>query len=196
MLNLKLGKKVVKYRKAISLGIFSNKPKATNDQLKLIGRLDAAYEALEKDLTNYEGFVQTFIQRAAEIRDLSPKPITSWSVLDEVCEKCKVELLILFSLTYSCGYLMLNTGHLRMRGFMRDAQDLAIRLDDFKKGVEFYMAKVLDPMVPIDQENSTGMLGVYYCYEVIQRDFDFSESMKEKYGELDSAMKLHFGFRS
>ena len=178
------------------MGLFSKKPKATNDQLKLIGRLDAAYEAIEKDLGNYEGFIQTFIQRATEIKDFSPKPITSWSALDEVCEKCNVELLILFSLTYSCDYLMLNTGHLRMRGFMGEAQDLAIRLDELKKGIQFHMAKVLDPMVPSDQDNSSGLLGVYYCHEVIRRDFDFSESMKEKYGELDSAMKLHFGFKN
>jgi hypothetical protein len=51
-------------------------------------------------------------------------------------------------------------------------------------------------MVPADQENSTGMLGVYYCYEVIQNDFDFSASMKEKYSVLDSAMKLHFGLKN
>jgi hypothetical protein len=55
-----------------------------------------------------------------------------------------------------------------MRGFMREAQDLAVRLDELKKGIQFYMAKILDPMVPVDQDNSTGMLGVYYCYEVIK----------------------------
>ena len=177
------------------MGLFSSKPKATNDQLKLVGRLDDAYEALEKDLKSYEGFVQTFIQRTTEIYDSTSKPINSWSALDEVCEKCKIELLILFSLSYSCDYLMLNTGHLRIRGFMREAHDLAQRLSDLKTRVEFYMAKVLDPMVPSDQENSSGMLGVYYCYEVIQSDFDFSASMKEKYAELDTAMKLHYGLK-
>ena len=160
-----------------------------------MGRLDAAFETLEKDLNSYEGFVQTFIGRATDIHDSAPKPITSWSVLDEVCDRCKVELLLLFSLTYSCDHLMLNTGHLRVRGFMAEAQDLAVRLDDLKNGIQFYMAKILDPMVPSDQENSAGMLGVYYCFEVIQKDFDFYESMKEKYAELDLAMKLHFGFK-
>ena len=178
------------------MGFFSSKPKASSEQLKLIGRLDAAYESLENDLKSYEGFVQTFIGRATEIYDSTSKPISSWTVLDEVCEKCKVELLILFSLTYSCDYLMLNTGRLRIRGFMREAQDLAVRLDELKQGIRFYMAKVLDPMVPVDQENSTGMLGVNYCYEVIQSDFDFSASMKEKYSLLDSAMKLHFGLKN
>jgi hypothetical protein len=40
------------------------------------------------------------------------------------------------------------------------------------------------------------MLGYYYCSEVIQQDFDFSETIKEKYGKLDEAMRLHFGFRN
>lgn len=178
------------------MGLFSSKPKATNDQIRLIGRLDAAYEAVEKDLKSYEGFVQTFMQRAAEIHNSAPKPITSWSVLDEVCDKCKVELLLLFSLRYSCDYLMLNTGHLRIRGFMSEAQDLAVRLDELKKGIEFYMGKVLNPMLPSDQENSSGIAAVFYCYEVIQSDFDFSASMREKYAELDVAMKLHYGLKN
>jgi len=178
------------------MGLFSSKPKGTNDQLRLIGRLDAACEALEKDLNSYEGFVQTFIGRAAEIHNSAPKPITSWSVLDEVCDKCKVELLLLFSLRYSCDYLMINTGHLRIRGFMREAHDLAQRLSDLKTSIEFYMAKVLNPMLPSDQENSSGIGGVFYCYEVIQSDFDFSASMREKYAELDAAMKLHYGLKN
>ncbi len=178
------------------MGLFSNKPKATDDQLKLMGRLDAAYEDLEKDLKSYEGFVQTFIERASMIRESTPRPIKSWSVLDEVCESSKVELILLFSLTYSCDYLMLNTGHLRIRGFMREAQDLAIRLDELKNGIQFNMARILDPMVPSDQDNSTGLLGVYYCYEVIRSNFDFSETMRQKYAELDTAMTLHFGLKN
>jgi|LauGreDrversion4_1035100.scaffolds.fasta_scaffold54798_2 hypothetical protein len=178
------------------MGIFSSKPKATNEQLKLIGRLDATYEALEKDVNAYQGFIQTFVERANEIQQSAQKPIDSWKVLDEVCDRCKVELMLLFSLTYSCDYLMGNTGRLRMRGFMREAQDLAVRLDELKKGIQFYMAKILDPMVPVDQDNSTGMLGVYYCYEVINGGFDFSASMKEKYGDLDRSMVLHFGFKN
>ena len=178
------------------MGLFSSKPKATNDQLRLIRRLNAAYEALEQDLESYEALVQTFIGRAAEIQNSAPKPITSWSVLDEVCDKCKIELLLLFSLSYSCDYLMLNTGRLRIWGFMREAQDLAVRLDEFKKEFRFRMAKVLGPMVPSNQENGSGMLGVNYCYEVIQSDFDFSASMQEKYAELDDAMKLHYGLKN
>jgi hypothetical protein len=178
------------------MGIFSSKPKATSEQLKLIGRLDATYEALEKDLNAYQGFIQTFITRANEIHDSAQLPIASWKVLDEVCEKCSMELMLLFSLRYSCDYLMRNTGYLRMKGFMKDAQDLAVRLDELKKGIEHFMGKILDPMVPVDQDNDTGLLGVYYCYEVIQKNFDFSASMKEKYGDLDAAMKLHFGFQN
>jgi hypothetical protein len=178
------------------MGIFSSKPKATNEQLKLIVRLDATYEALEKDVNAYQGFIQTFVERANEIQQSAQKPIDSWKVLDEVCDRCKVELMLLFSLTDSCDYLMGNTGRLRMRGFMREAQDLAVRLDELKKGIEFYMAKILDPMVPVDQDNSTGMLGVYYCYEVINGGFDFSASTKEKYGDLDRSMMLHFGFKN
>ncbi len=178
------------------MGIFSSKPKATSEQLKLIGRLDATYEALEKEVNVFQGFIQTFVERANEINQSAPKPIDTWEVLNEVCERCKMELLILFSITYSCDYLMINTGRLRTRGFMREAQDLAVRLDELKTGIQIYMAKVLDPMVPVDQDNSTGMLGVYYCYEVIQKNFDFSASMQEKYGELDEAMKPHFGFRN
>jgi hypothetical protein len=162
----------------------------------LIGRLDAAYEAVEKDLKSYEGFVQTFIGRAAEIHNSAPKPITSWSVLDEVCDKCKIELLLLFSLRYSCDYLMLKTGNLRTWGFMREAHELAQQISDLKSSIELNMAKVLNPMLPSDQKNSSGIGGVFYCYEVIQSDFDFSASMKEKYAELDAAMKLHYGFKN
>ena len=178
------------------MGFFSSKPKATNDQLKLIGRLDAAYEAIEKDLDSYEGFLQTFVERATAIHGAVSKPITSWSVLDEACEKCKVELLLLFSLTYSCDHLMQHTGYLRMRGFMQEAQDLAIRLDELKKGIQLFMARALDPMVPADQENGSGMLGVYYCYEVVQSEFDFSASTNDKYADLDLAIKLHFGLKN
>lgn len=178
------------------MGLFSSKPKATNDQLKLVGRLDAAYEALEKDLKSYEGFMQTFIQGTTEIYDFTSKPINSWSALDEVCEKCKIELLILFSLRYSCDYLILKTANLRTWGLMREAHDLAQRLSDLKTSIELNMAKVLNPMLPSDQKNSSGLGGVFYCYEVIQSDFDFSASMREKYAELDAAMKLHYGLKN
>ena len=178
------------------MGLFSSKPKATNDQLKLVGRLDAAYEALEKDLKSYEGFVQTFIQRTTEIYDATSKPITSWSVLDEVCEKCKIELLLLFSLRYSCDYLMLKTASLRSWGLMREAHDLGQQLSDLKTSIELNMAKVLNPMLPSDQKNSSGIGGVFYCYEVMQSDFDFSVRMKEKYAELDAAMELHYGLKN
>jgi len=178
------------------MGIFSSKPKPTDEQLKLIGRLDATYENLEKDLNSYEGFIKTFVEQATEIHKSAPKPIKTWDVLDEVCKKNKMELMLMFSLSYSCDYLMSNTGRLRMRGFMKEAQGLAVRLDELKTALELNMAKILDPMVPSDQNNSGGMLGLYYCYEVIQSDFDFSESMQKKYKELDNLMKLHFGFKT
>jgi hypothetical protein len=83
-----------------------------------------------------------------------------------------------------------------MRGFKDEAQDLAVRLDELRNGIELYVAKVLDLLVPVDQDNSSGMLGYYYCSEVIQEKFDFSETMREKYGKLDEAMRLHFGFKN
>ena len=175
------------------MGLFSSKQKATQEQLKLMGRLDAAYEGIEKDLYAFKGFIETFVERASEIQSAAPKPIQSWAVLDEVCEKCSVELMMLFSLTYSCDYLMSNTGYLRLRGFMKEAQDLAVRLDELKKIIEVYMSKILEPMVPLNQITSSGLTGVYYCFEVIDSNVDFSSSMKEKYAELDKAMKLHFG---
>ena len=178
------------------MGIFSNKPKGTKEQIYLISALDSNFESILSDLNAYQGFIQTFIERAYEIEAKAKKPIMNWEVLDEVCDKCKMELILIFSLVWSCSSLMQHTGHLRMRGFMKEAQDLAVRLDELKKGIELYVAKVLDLMVPVDQDNSTGMLGYYYCMEVLQEKFDFSVTMKEKYGQLDEAMRLHFGFKN
>jgi len=178
------------------MGIFSNKSKGTKEQIYLISALDSNFESILSDLNAYQGFIQTFFERAHEIEANAQKPIRNWEVLDEVCDKCKMELILIFSLVWSCGSLMGHTGHLRMRGFMKEAQDLAVRLDELQKGIELYVGKILDLMVPVDQDNSTGMLGYYYCMEVIQKEFDFSATMKEKYGQLDEAMRLHFGFKN
>lgn len=178
------------------MGIFSSKPKGSKEQMSLITALDSSFELILNDLNAYQGFIQTFFERASEIERKAQKPIMSWEVLDEVCDKCKMELILVFSLVWSCSHLMQHTGYLRMRGFMKEAQDLAVRLDELQKGIELYVARVLDLMVPVDQDNSTGMLGYYYCSEVIEQDFDFSETMKEKYGKLDEAMRLNFGFKN
>jgi hypothetical protein len=178
------------------MGIFSNKPKGTREQISLVNALDSSFELILNDLNAYQGFIQTFIERAYEIERNAQKPIMTWATLDEVCEKCKMELILIFSLEWSCSHLMRHTGHLRMRGFKDEAQDLAVRLDELRNGIELYVAKVLDLLVPVDQDKSSGMLGYYYCSEVIQEKFDFSETMREKYGKLDEAMRLHFGFKN
>ncbi len=178
------------------MGIFSSKPKGTKEQIDLIQQLNSSFDLILTDLNAYQGFIQTFVERAYEIEEKAPKPILNWEVLDEVCDKCKMELILIFSLVWSCDNLMQHTGHLRLRGFMREAQDLAVRIDELKKGIEFYVGKVLDLLVPVDQDNSTGMLGYFYCSEVIQQEFDFSVTINEKYGKLNEAMRLHFGFKN
>lgn len=178
------------------MGIFSSKPKGTKEQIDLIKQLNSSFDLILSDLNAYQGFIQTFVECAYAIERKAPKPILSWEVLDEVCDKCKMELILIFSLVWSCDNLMQHTGHLRLRGFMREAQDLAVRIDELKKGIEFYVGKVLDLLVPVDQDNSTGMLGYFYCSEVIQQEFDFSVTINEKYGKLNEAMRLHFGFKN
>ena len=117
------------------MGIFSSKPKGTIEQLKLIGRLDATYEALESEIKASEGFRQALVEKTTEIYISTQKPITSWSVLDEVCERCKIELTILFSIRYSCDHLINLTGYLRMHGFILRSSKLSSfssRLISFK----------------------------------------------------------------